>query len=102
VLNFVLCRGKEGGKSKDFTNMLLQGLLFRKFGELNHRKIPFFGSIVTVVAATVLAFFFDLSVLGDMISCGTLVIFTLVPLFSPSFSSSPSPPPSLVFTWFLD
>jgi amino acid transporter len=54
-------------------------LLFPQFAYLSKkRQIPLFGTIVTAIFATIIALFFDISSLTNMISFGTLLAFSMV------------------------
>jgi len=66
------------GQTRIFYQMSKDGLLPKRFGDLSTLRIPLFASVVTSVAATFLAMFFDLNSLGDFINCGTLIVFTLI------------------------
>ena len=67
------------GQPRIFYRMAKDGLLFEFFGKVDEKsKVPVKGSIVTGILVGLVACFIDLEVLANMISLGTLQVFTLV------------------------
>jgi APA family basic amino acid/polyamine antiporter len=67
------------GQPRIFYSMAKDGLLFPIFGEINSEThVPTAGIIITGVLGSVLACFVDLQVLANVISLGTLLVFTFV------------------------
>eukprot|EP01116_Phalansterium_solitarium_P020094 TRINITY_DN5825_c0_g1_i2.p1 TRINITY_DN5825_c0_g1~~TRINITY_DN5825_c0_g1_i2.p1 ORF type:complete len:586 (-),score=193.81 TRINITY_DN5825_c0_g1_i2:290-2047(-) len=66
------------GQPRIFFQMAKDGLFYKPFGTVSKNQTPVFGTVVTGVAASVLALIFDLNTLADMISIGTLMAFTVV------------------------
>eukprot|EP01104_Vermistella_antarctica_P009847 TRINITY_DN257_c0_g6_i1.p1 TRINITY_DN257_c0_g6~~TRINITY_DN257_c0_g6_i1.p1 ORF type:complete len:620 (+),score=131.42 TRINITY_DN257_c0_g6_i1:192-2051(+) len=66
------------GQPRVFYQMAEDGLLYKPFGWLSKGKVPVFSCIVTCILASFLGLIFDLDVLTDMISIGTLMAFTVV------------------------
>ena len=66
------------GQPRIYYQMAMDGLLPPRFGHVNARQVPVFGTLVTAVSASLLAFLFELTTLTAMISIGTLLAFTMV------------------------
>ena len=67
------------GQPRVFYSMSKDGLLPPLFSKLHHRfKTPYFSSILTCIVASVFAGLFPISLLGELVSIGTLLAFTLV------------------------
>eukprot|EP01117_Protostelium_nocturnum_P009508 TRINITY_DN3394_c0_g1_i1.p1 TRINITY_DN3394_c0_g1~~TRINITY_DN3394_c0_g1_i1.p1 ORF type:complete len:573 (+),score=110.26 TRINITY_DN3394_c0_g1_i1:100-1818(+) len=66
------------GQPRIFYQMASDGLMFSIFGKTNSKGIPVIGTIITGLISAVIALFFDLNILLDMISIGTLLAFTVV------------------------
>ncbi len=67
------------GQPRIFYRMAKDGLLFKPFGTVNEKtSVPVFGTIVTGVMVSLIAFGVDLESLANMISLGTLQVFTFV------------------------
>lgn len=66
------------GQPRIFYQMAKDGLLLPMFLRLSARKIPVFSTIMTGILASILAAIFDLDLLSDMISIGTLLAFSMV------------------------
>jgi APA family basic amino acid/polyamine antiporter len=67
------------GQPRIFYSMAKDGLLFPIFGEVNPRThVPAAGILITGVMCAFLACFIDLQVLANVISLGTLLVFTFV------------------------
>lgn len=62
-----------------FYTMAQDGLLPRIFGKVHPKfQTPYIGTIVVAVLASLLAALFDIKVLGDLVSMGTLLAFATV------------------------
>jgi len=67
------------GQPRIFLQMAKDGLIFPIFGKVNPKTgTPTEGTIITGLASTIIALFFDLDSLVNMISIGTLLAFTVV------------------------
>lgn len=67
------------GQPRIFYQMAKDGLLPSVFAKLHHRThVPVASTIFTGALVAVIAFVFDLSFLANVISCGTLQVFTFV------------------------
>ncbi|KAL6076712.1 Amino acid permease [Balamuthia mandrillaris] len=67
------------GQPRIYYRMARDGLLWPAFGTINKRfQTPLFSTIFTGIFVALIAFFIDIVTLGDMISIGTLLAFTLV------------------------
>ncbi|MCX7905699.1 MAG: amino acid permease [Elusimicrobiales bacterium] len=67
------------GQPRIFYAMANDGLLPSYFGKVHQRfKTPYITTIITGIVASILAGFFPISILGEMVSIGTLFAFTLV------------------------
>lgn len=67
------------GQPRIFYSMAKDGLLFPIFGEVNpETHVPTAGILITGIMGAVLACFVDLQVLANVISLGTLLVFTFV------------------------
>ncbi len=67
------------GQPRIFYSMANDGLLPQFFSKVHPRfKTPYITTILTGTAAAILAGFFPISVLGEMVSIGTLLAFTIV------------------------
>ncbi|MBF0545773.1 MAG: amino acid permease [Candidatus Riflebacteria bacterium] len=67
------------GQPRIFFSMANDGLLPAMFGKVHPRfKTPYLATIVTGVTAMVLAGIFPIGILGELVSIGTLLAFTLV------------------------
>eukprot|EP01102_Stenamoeba_stenopodia_P012759 TRINITY_DN405_c0_g1_i1.p1 TRINITY_DN405_c0_g1~~TRINITY_DN405_c0_g1_i1.p1 ORF type:complete len:612 (-),score=117.14 TRINITY_DN405_c0_g1_i1:111-1946(-) len=66
------------GQPRIFYQMAKDGLLHPLFLKVSKSKIPVFSTIVTGVLAALLAAVFNLNLLSDMISIGTLLAFSMV------------------------
>ncbi|GMH84877.1 hypothetical protein TL16_g10054 [Triparma laevis f. inornata] len=73
------CFTCQMGQPRIFYRMAKDGLLFSKFGQLSETSsVPVFGTIMTGLMVSALAFAVDLEALANMISLGTLQVFTFV------------------------
>jgi len=67
------------GQPRIFYQMAKDGLMFPIFGKVNKKTgVPVEGTLITGLVSAVIALFFDLDVLLNMISIGTLLAFTVV------------------------
>jgi len=67
------------GQPRIFLQMAKDGLIFQVFGKVNEKSgVAVEGTIITGLASTAIALFFDLDALVNMISIGTLLAFTVV------------------------
>lgn len=67
------------GQPRIFYRMARDGLLFKRFGDLNAKtQTPVFGTLATGIGAALIALFIDLDALSQMISIGTLIAFSTV------------------------
>lgn len=67
------------GQPRIFYAMANDGLLPNLFAKVHPRfKTPYITTIITGIIASILAGFFPISILGEMVSIGTLFAFTLV------------------------
>jgi APA family basic amino acid/polyamine antiporter len=67
------------GQPRIFYRMAKDGLLFKVFGVVNaETNVPVFGTIMTGLMVSAVAFSVDLTTLANMISLGTLQVFTFV------------------------
>lgn len=66
------------GQPRIFYRMAVDGLLFKFFGTLNTKGVPFYGCLVTGVITSLIGFFVGLTDLADAISIGTLCAFSVV------------------------
>ncbi|GMI35572.1 hypothetical protein TeGR_g13592 [Tetraparma gracilis] len=66
------------GQPRIFFRMAKDGLLFQQFGVVNESGVPVFGTVVTGILISGIAFCVDLTTLANMISLGTLQVFTFV------------------------
>ena len=66
------------GQPRILYAMARDGLLFEKFGQVDERQVPAFGTLVTGFSAGLLALLVDFTVLADLVSAGTLVAFCVV------------------------
>jgi len=66
------------GQPRIFYQMSVDGLLPARFSRLTGKGVPRFGTIVTGIVSLILGLIFDLAVLTNMISIGTLMAFTVV------------------------
>lgn len=67
------------GQPRIFYQMAKDGLMFQIFGKVNEKTgVPMEGTIITGLISALIALFFDLDILLDMISIGTLLAFTVV------------------------
>eukprot|EP01114_Cavostelium_apophysatum_P013213 TRINITY_DN3144_c0_g2_i1.p1 TRINITY_DN3144_c0_g2~~TRINITY_DN3144_c0_g2_i1.p1 ORF type:complete len:580 (+),score=112.20 TRINITY_DN3144_c0_g2_i1:194-1933(+) len=73
------CLASLVGQPRIFYQMAQDGLIFPIFGKVNAKTgVPVFGTVITGVISALIALFFNLNVLLDMISIGTLLAFTVV------------------------
>eukprot|EP01087_Luapelamoeba_hula_P015499 TRINITY_DN4644_c0_g1_i1.p1 TRINITY_DN4644_c0_g1~~TRINITY_DN4644_c0_g1_i1.p1 ORF type:complete len:560 (+),score=79.80 TRINITY_DN4644_c0_g1_i1:2026-3705(+) len=70
--------GSLMGQPRIFYQMACDGLLPPFFKTLNKKQVPVYGTLITGCAASIIAFFFDIVRLTEMISIGTLMAFTIV------------------------
>jgi len=67
------------GQPRIYYQMAKDGLFFRPFGRVSPKtQVPLFGTIVTGIVSSTLALLFDLDILTEMISIGTLLAFIVV------------------------
>jgi len=67
------------GQPRIFYQMSKDGLMFKLFSDVNPKTgVPVWGTIITGTISAVIALFFNLEILLDMISIGTLLAFTVV------------------------
>ena len=67
------------GQPRIFYSMARDGLLFDIFGQINEKTgIPMAGTLITGFFVAIIACFVDLEVLADIISIGTLQVFSFV------------------------
>eukprot|EP01102_Stenamoeba_stenopodia_P017210 TRINITY_DN6137_c0_g1_i2.p1 TRINITY_DN6137_c0_g1~~TRINITY_DN6137_c0_g1_i2.p1 ORF type:complete len:609 (+),score=105.85 TRINITY_DN6137_c0_g1_i2:267-2093(+) len=66
------------GQPRIFYQMAKDGLLLPAFLKLSKNKVPVVSTIITGVLASILAALFNLNLLSDMISIGTLLAFSMV------------------------
>jgi APA family basic amino acid/polyamine antiporter len=67
------------GQSRIFYAMARDGLLPRMFGEVNPgTRTPVWGTVITSGCAGLVGGLFPISVLGELVSMGTLLAFTLI------------------------
>jgi APA family basic amino acid/polyamine antiporter len=67
------------GQSRIFYSMARDGLLPKMFGEVNPRtRTPIGGTVITSLCAGLIAGVFPISVLGELVSMGTLLAFILI------------------------
>jgi APA family basic amino acid/polyamine antiporter len=67
------------GQTRIFHSMAVDGLLPAGFSKLHKRfKTPYISTILTGIAGILLAGFFPLSILGELVSIGTLLAFVIV------------------------
>ena len=67
------------GQPRIFYSMAKDGLLPEKFSAVHPRfRTPWLGTILTGVLATLLAGLFPIGLLGELVSIGTLLAFTIV------------------------
>ncbi|TDH65338.1 hypothetical protein CCR75_005575 [Bremia lactucae] len=67
------------GQPRIYYQMAKDGLLPSFFAKLNHRtQVPMASTIFSGVLVAIIAFVFDLTFLANVISCGTLQVFTFV------------------------
>jgi APA family basic amino acid/polyamine antiporter len=67
------------GQSRIFYAMSHDGLLPRMFGQVNRRtRTPVWGTVITALSAGLVGGLFPISVLGELVSMGTLLAFTLI------------------------
>lgn len=67
------------GQSRIFYAMSKDGLLPKMFGQVNRRtRTPVWGTVITALAAGLVGGLFPISVLGELVSMGTLLAFTLI------------------------
>lgn len=67
------------GQPRIFYTMALDGLLPKKFSKLHPRfKTPHYTTILTGVVASIIAGLLPINILGELVSIGTLLAFTIV------------------------
>eukprot|EP01117_Protostelium_nocturnum_P015296 TRINITY_DN5911_c0_g1_i1.p1 TRINITY_DN5911_c0_g1~~TRINITY_DN5911_c0_g1_i1.p1 ORF type:complete len:572 (+),score=138.34 TRINITY_DN5911_c0_g1_i1:63-1778(+) len=66
------------GQPRIFYQMAKDGLFFSIFAELDEKGVPRKGTLISGCISAVIALFFDLDILLDMISIGTLLAFAVV------------------------
>jgi APA family basic amino acid/polyamine antiporter len=67
------------GQSRIFYAMARDGLLPKMFGQVNRRtRTPIWGTVITALCAGLVGGLFPISVLGELVSMGTLLAFTLI------------------------
>jgi len=67
------------GQPRIFFSMSKDGLLPEVFGKVHHRfKTPYITTIVTGCVSAVIAGLFPINILGELVSIGTLLAFTIV------------------------
>jgi len=67
------------GQPRIFFSMAKDGLLPEVFGKVHHRfKTPYITTIVTGLASAIIAGLFPINILGELVSIGTLLAFTIV------------------------
>ncbi|KDO35543.1 hypothetical protein SPRG_00389 [Saprolegnia parasitica CBS 223.65] len=67
------------GQPRIFYQMAKDGLLPASLATLHATtRVPYWSTILTGLLVAVIAFFFDLDFLANVISCGTLMVFTFV------------------------
>jgi APA family basic amino acid/polyamine antiporter len=67
------------GQSRIFYAMSRDGLLPRMFGQVNPKtRTPVWGTVITSACAGLVGGLFPISVLGELVSMGTLLAFTLI------------------------
>eukprot|EP00126_Sphaerothecum_destruens_P001943 Sdes_comp15382_c0_seq1m4261 len=66
------------GQPRIYFTMARDGLLPASFTKLNANKVPVLATLTTCIVAALLALFFDLKMLGDMISAGILIAYSVV------------------------
>jgi APA family basic amino acid/polyamine antiporter len=67
------------GQSRIFYAMSHDGLLPKMFGQVNRRtRTPIWGTVITSLCAGLVGGLFPIAVLGELVSMGTLLAFTLI------------------------
>jgi len=67
------------GQPRIFYSMAQDGLLFKIYGQVNPKTgVPIVGTIMTGISTAIVACFIDLESLANVISLGTLQVFTFV------------------------
>ncbi|PRP86621.1 hypothetical protein PROFUN_05100 [Planoprotostelium fungivorum] len=66
------------GQPRIFFQMANDGLMFPIFAKTNSKGAPVYGTLITGAISGLIALFFNLKILLDMISIGTLLAFTVV------------------------
>jgi APA family basic amino acid/polyamine antiporter len=67
------------GQSRIFYSMSRDGLLPAAFGRVNPKtRTPVWGTVITAIAAGLMAGLFPIGILGELVSIGTLLAFALI------------------------